>query len=161
MGFCFTWLIFGAWCSDSYTPEKLWPTLFFLHIFFLVYTAAPFFYRFFRPGGAVVADLALIALTSFISMSYCASLVTDRSGDSRWVMVLAVPALFSARWATVFWAIQAAALLWAAYRLDHRALAAGASLLLLMALCKLAYVDYAATFGFDEVGLVWRFRHGC
>ncbi|MBN1809917.1 MAG: DUF2339 domain-containing protein [Planctomycetes bacterium] len=61
-------------------------------------------------------------------------------------LVITVPVLFSGHWITVFWAVQAAVLLWAAVRLRHKLLFVGTLLLFALTLGKFMLWDYDKTF---------------
>ena len=70
-------------------------------------------------------------------------------------LVITVPVLFSKHWITVFWAAQAAVLLWAALRLKSESLYRGAAVLLLVSLAKFLFYDYAEVFGLRVWGLFY------
>ena len=61
-------------------------------------------------------------------------------------LVITIPFLFSQHWITVFWAIQAAVLLWAAVKLDNKWLYGSFSVLLVMTLAKFFWYDYPEIF---------------
>jgi uncharacterized membrane protein len=61
-------------------------------------------------------------------------------------LILTIPLLFSGHWITLFWAVQAAVILWAGRRLQHRWLCYGALALLLLAVSKLLLYDYEEIF---------------
>jgi uncharacterized membrane protein len=73
-------------------------------------------------------------------------------------LVITIPVLFSRHWITVFWAAQAAALLWAALRLKSRWLYGGALILLIVTTGKFYFYDYGEVFRlwFDY----FKFRNG-
>jgi uncharacterized membrane protein len=64
-------------------------------------------------------------------------------------LVITIPVLFSKHWITIFWAVQAAVLLWAGQRLGRKSLVAGSYVLLAVALLKFLAHDYEAIFRFD------------
>jgi len=63
--------------------------------------------------------------------------------------VITVPLYFSRHWITVCWAVQAAALLWAAVRIVDQRLFFGGIVLLFLALGKFAFHDLLNIFHFD------------
>jgi len=73
-------------------------------------------------------------------------------------LIITVPVIFSRHWITVFWAAQAATLIWAARRVGRPNggawIAGGALILLAMTLGKLYAYDYATVFGLTT-GLVY------
>jgi len=75
-------------------------------------------------------------------------------------LIVTVPIYFSRHWITVFWAIQAATLVWAAMRIgDERLLRAGAGLLL-VAQFKLFFVDMVSLFQLVLPELYYRWGYG-
>ena len=67
--------------------------------------------------------------------------------------IITVPIVFSENWITVFWAAQAAILMWIAARLDNKGINYGfgvSILLLLAALGKLYFFDYKSIFGLGQ-----------
>lgn len=70
---------------------------------------------------------------------------------------ITVPVFFDGPWTTIFWAVQAIALLWAATKLDNRWLYAGASALFVLTLTKLFMYDYLHSF---DLGPRFTFRPG-
>ena len=71
-------------------------------------------------------------------------------------VVITVPILFSEHWITVFWAVQAIVLLWAALRLGDVRLRYGATVLLLIAAAKLLVYDYPVVFELLAPGMYYR-----
>ena len=61
-------------------------------------------------------------------------------------LVITIPLLFSQHWITVFWAIQATVLLWAAVKLDNKWLYGSFSVLLAITLAKFFWYDYPEVF---------------
>ncbi|GAK55664.1 membrane protein [Candidatus Vecturithrix granuli] len=61
-------------------------------------------------------------------------------------LVITIPLLFSQHWITVFWAIQATVLLWAAVKLDNKWLYGSFSVLLALTLAKFFWYDYPEIF---------------
>ncbi len=61
-------------------------------------------------------------------------------------LVITIPLLFSQHWITVFWAIQATVLLWAAVKLDNKWLYGSSSVLLAITLAKFFWYDYPEIF---------------
>ena len=77
------------------------------------------------------------------------------------LLIITVPMLFSGHWVTVFWVAQAVALLWAALYLQHRRLAQGAMLLLVLAIGKFMFHDYEAIFFLQYRDLwFWELHYG-
>lgn len=63
-------------------------------------------------------------------------------------LIVTVPIVFSEHWITVFWAIQAAVLIWASLRLNHTALRTAAVVALMLVQGKLVLADYPTIFDF-------------
>ncbi len=63
-------------------------------------------------------------------------------------LLLTVPVVFSGHWITVFWALQAGVLLWAALQLQHRWLFRSVGLLLIVTVGKFVFHDYEEIFTF-------------
>lgn len=61
-------------------------------------------------------------------------------------LVITIPLLFSQHWISVFWAIQATVLLWAAVKLDNTWLYSSFSVLLVLTLAKFFWYDYPQIF---------------
>jgi uncharacterized membrane protein len=68
-------------------------------------------------------------------------------------LIITVPVLLSGHWITVFWAVQAVVLLWAALRVHNRWLCRGAVVLLFLAVGKFCFYDYEAVFHLQYRGL--------
>jgi uncharacterized membrane protein len=68
-------------------------------------------------------------------------------------LIITVPILCSGHWITVFWAVQAMVLLWAALHVRNRWLCRGAMVLLLLAVGKFVLHDYAEIFRLQSGGL--------
>lgn len=186
LGLLFTWGLFGGWFVRFYqhTPEKFWPTLIFLNVFFLIYALVPFVYYLGREGFAL-RGMGLLGPNAFIAFGFSyaavtgfagrewmsvvcvlyallfigmATLVQRRSGsrqDPAFVamvanasvfLVLAIPMLFTGHWITLFWAVEAAVLLWLGTRCESFWLRLMANLLLLVAAGKYFCYDYPANF---------------
>lgn len=64
-------------------------------------------------------------------------------------LVITIPILVSNHWITIFWAVQAAVLLWMGTRLQRKMLVAGAYILLLLSICKFLLYDYGTVFHFS------------
>lgn len=63
-------------------------------------------------------------------------------------LVITIPILFSDHWITIFWAIQAVAILWAALKLENRWLYGSFVLLLAITLYKFFFYDLVTVFPF-------------
>ncbi|UCE60310.1 MAG: DUF2339 domain-containing protein [Phycisphaerales bacterium] len=72
-------------------------------------------------------------------------------------LVITVPLLFSEHWITVFWAVQGAVLIWAAYRLGSVRLRYGAIALVMLAAGKLAFYDYQSVFHYHVDDFSFRY----
>jgi uncharacterized membrane protein len=179
-----TWLLFTGWFVRHYTEQAFWPTMVFLHIFFLIYALVPFLYYFVHESRAHLPGLTLTSLNTLVTFSYAFGMVRSYTslpvvsvltlayagiffGMASFLyrrhpenlapftlllakgllfLILTVPLLVSGHWITLFWAVQAAVILWAGLRLQHRWLSYGALALLLLALGKLVLYDYDVVF---------------
>jgi uncharacterized membrane protein len=76
-------------------------------------------------------------------------------GNASLYLSLAIPLLLSGAWITLFWAAQAAALLWIGVRLDRKLLLGAGHALLALTLGKFFFYDYGMVFGLHQssVGL--------
>lgn len=63
-------------------------------------------------------------------------------------LIITIPIIFSKHWITIFWAAQAAVLLWAGIRLDRKKLVIGSYVLLAVTLAKFLGYDYTTVFHF-------------
>jgi uncharacterized membrane protein len=77
LGFLCTWSLFGAWVFDNYRQEAFWPTLFFLNLFFLIYTLVPFGYYFISQSRAKVAEFSITLPNTFIAFSFTFGFITQ------------------------------------------------------------------------------------
>ena len=75
LGLIGTWLHFGTWLAISYTKDLLIPTLFFILIQFLIFTAASVYRLIAEKRKAEEADYALLALTALTFAGACCSLL--------------------------------------------------------------------------------------
>jgi len=71
-------------------------------------------------------------------------------------LIITVPILFSEHWITLFWAVQAIVLLWAALRLGDVRLRYGAIVLMLIAAAKLLVYDYPVVFELLAPGMYYK-----
>ncbi len=76
-------------------------------------------------------------------------------------LIITVPIIFSEHWITIFWAAQAAVLLWTGLSLARKKLVIGSYVLLATALIKFLYYDYPAvfSFGFDTFHMLNSYSH--
>src|SRR5262249_16080815 len=72
--FICTWLLFTRWFDKYYTVATFWPTLVFLHLFFLLYTFVPFFY-YFVHSRAPWTSLLLASLNTLVTFVYAYGMV--------------------------------------------------------------------------------------
>ncbi len=77
LGFACTWLLFSAWVFDRYHQEAFWPTIFFLNLFFLIYTLVPFGYYFISQSRAKVAEFSITLPNTFIAFSFTFIFITQ------------------------------------------------------------------------------------
>ncbi len=82
LGFACTWLLFSTWIVENYRMNDFWVTLFFLNVFFLIYTLVPFGYYLISQSRAKVAEFAITLPNTFIAFGYTYALLTDYC-DSR------------------------------------------------------------------------------
>ncbi len=69
-GFAFTYILYIGWFYRHYNPQKFWPAIIFLNIFFLIYSIIPFFHRFFRAHKVAQKDFIIMMFNSFIAFGY-------------------------------------------------------------------------------------------
>lgn len=96
LGFGCTWLLFSAWVFENYNKEAFWLTLFFLNLFFLIYTLVPFGYYFISQSRAKVAEFSITLPNTFIAFGFTFALITDYSDSRHWAALasLSYAALF-------------------------------------------------------------------
>lgn len=70
LGFFFTYLLYSTWYAKHYAPEKFWPAVIFLNIFFLIYSVMPFITRFLRKEQEKGGGFAVIIPNSFIAFAF-------------------------------------------------------------------------------------------
>ncbi|OGS47040.1 MAG: hypothetical protein A3J79_06780 [Elusimicrobia bacterium RIFOXYB2_FULL_62_6] len=70
LGFFFTYLLYSGWYSQYYAPEKFWPAIIFLNIFYLIYSIMPFITKFVRKEQVGGGGFAVIIPNSFIAFGY-------------------------------------------------------------------------------------------
>lgn len=101
LGFACTWLLFSSWAFGQYQKEDFWLTLFFLNIFFLIYTLVPFGYYFISQSRAKVAEFAITFPNTFIAFGFTYGFMTDyfdsRHGAAIASLTYAALFLFMAR----------------------------------------------------------------
>src|SRR5215470_5173646 len=94
LGFICTWLLFTRWFVNYYTVATFWPTLVFLHLFFLLYTFVPFFY-YFVHSREPWTGLLLTSLNTLVTLCYAYGMVrTYASLPAVGIVVLAYAGLF-------------------------------------------------------------------
>jgi uncharacterized membrane protein len=77
LGFLLTWLLFTGWFFRHYGLEKFWPTLFFLHVFFLCYVFVPFVYYFLHQSRARLTGLTMSCLNTFVTFAFAFGMVQE------------------------------------------------------------------------------------
>ena len=70
LGFFFTYLLYAAWYAQYYKPEKFWPALLFVTLFYLIYTVMPFITRFVQKEPIGGKGFAIIIPNSFIAFGF-------------------------------------------------------------------------------------------
>lgn len=108
-------------------------------------------------GRYAVEFVSLVTLTYAAILLYMARFIYIRNREhiESFIMLLAmamvflfitIPILFSTKWVTFFWMIQAACILWAALRLQNQWLYKGSAAILLFTVFKLFFYDYEYIF---------------
>ncbi|HAH31830.1 MAG TPA: hypothetical protein DCL44_05900 [Elusimicrobia bacterium] len=77
LGFFFTYLLYTAWYAQYYKPEKFWPALIFVTIFYLIYTVMPFITRFVQKEPITGKGFAIIIPNSFIAFAFSYYMVKE------------------------------------------------------------------------------------
>jgi len=94
LGFICTWLLFTRWFVNYYTVATFWPTLVFLHLFFLLYAFVPFFYCLVH-SRAPWTSLLLACLNTLVTFGYAYGMVrTYASRPAVGIVALAYSGLF-------------------------------------------------------------------
>ena len=104
-----------------------------------------------------VEFVSLVTLTYAAILLYMSRFIYSRNREhiESFIMLLAmamvflfitIPILFSTKWVTFFWMIQAACILWAALRLQNQWLYRGSAAILLFTIFKLFLYDYEHIF---------------
>lgn len=81
IGFVFSYLSFGVWFADRYTPARLGFAMFVLTVFFLLFAFITIVYHLINRRSADITDLGLATLNAgmFFAVSY--NLLTPRFSD--------------------------------------------------------------------------------
>jgi len=94
LGFICTWLLFTRWFVNYYTVATFWPTLVFLHLFFLLYAFVPFFSCLVH-SRAPWTSLLLASLNTLVTFVYAYGMVrTYASLPAVGIVALAYAGLF-------------------------------------------------------------------
>jgi uncharacterized membrane protein len=75
LGFICTWLLFTRWFVNYYTVATFWPTLVFLHLFFLIYAFVPFFSYCVHASREHLTGLLLASLNTLVTFGYAYGMV--------------------------------------------------------------------------------------
>src|SRR5215813_8986544 len=95
LGFICTWLLFTRWFVTYYTVAVFWPTLVFLHLFFLIYAFVPFFSYFVHASREHLTGLLLASLNTLVTFGYAYGMVrTYASLPAVSIVALAYAGLF-------------------------------------------------------------------
>jgi uncharacterized membrane protein len=95
LGFICTWLLFTRWFVNYYTVATFWPTLVFLHLFFLIYAFVPFFSYFVHARREHLTGLLLASLNTLVTFIYAYGMVrTYASLPAVGIVALAYAGLF-------------------------------------------------------------------
>ena len=95
LGFICTWLLFTRWFVTYYTVAVFWPTLVFLHLFFLIYAFVPFFSYFVHASREPLTGLLLASLNTLVTFVYAYGMVrTYASLPAVGMVALAYAGLF-------------------------------------------------------------------
>jgi uncharacterized membrane protein len=95
LGFICTWLLFTGWFVNYYTVAAFWPTLVFLHLFFLIYAFVPFFSYFVQASREHLMGLLLASLNTLVTFVYAYGMVrTYASLPAVSIVALAYAGLF-------------------------------------------------------------------
>lgn len=81
IGFVFSYLSFGVWFADRYTPARLGFTMFVLTVFFLLFAFITIVYHLINRRHADVADLGLATLNAGIYFALSYNLLNPRFSD--------------------------------------------------------------------------------
>lgn len=77
LGFFFTYLLYTGWYANYYRPEKFWPALIFVTVFYLIYTVMPFITRFVQKEPITGKGFAIIIPNSFIAFGFSYFMVKE------------------------------------------------------------------------------------
>lgn len=88
-GFIFTYMLYGAWYMAHYGPQKFWPAIIFLNVFYLIYSIAPFAYQLLRKAEGRLEGFILITPNSFIAFGLSYAMVKAQY-SLQWVSVVSI-----------------------------------------------------------------------
>lgn len=88
-GFIFTYMLYGAWYMAHYGPQKFWPAIIFLNVFYIIYSIAPFAYQLFRRAEGQMESFILITPNSLIAFGLGYAMVKAQYSQE-WVSVISV-----------------------------------------------------------------------
>ncbi len=88
--FIFTVSTFAAWAGRFYEPEKLWPTAFFLTLFFALFAVLAILYNIVNRRKATAPELILAFLNAALYFGSMYFLLEDKYGDYLGLFSLAI-----------------------------------------------------------------------
>lgn len=93
LGFFFTWSVFTAWaCMESFRygagTDHFWSGMFFLNVFYLIYTIAPFAVLLKGDPKAKLIGLGLSVPNSLIAFGLSYGMITDYAHGKTWVSLV-------------------------------------------------------------------------
>lgn len=82
-------------------------------------------------------------------------------GKAALFLIITIPVIFSRHWITIFWAAQAAVLLWTGLRLGRKSLIIGSYILLIGTAYKFLFYDYSVVFkfNFNSLHMMGQYTH--
>jgi len=89
LGFAATYLLYIGWHFKFYEESKFWPAIIFLTVFYLIYSAAPFAYQFFRDAEEKLKGLFIITPNTFIAFGFSYVMIKEHF-SLEWVGVVTV-----------------------------------------------------------------------
>lgn len=86
LGCAFTWLLYVGWHMSHYSPERFWPAILFVNIFFLIHSVAPFAYQFLEEGRERTRGHIATVPNSLVAFGLCYSMIETQFGVA-WVSI--------------------------------------------------------------------------
>jgi len=92
LGFIGTYILYSGWYARYYSDEKFWAALFFVNLFYLIYSVAPFAYQYLKNNteSSPASGFLIITFNAFIGFGYSYNMISSHFQASYYVSVITV-----------------------------------------------------------------------